>query len=598
MKEIKYKTLKVQNFLSVGNDVIEISFSKGLNQITGKNIDEPDRKNAVGKTVIMQAFFYALFGETLDKIKKEFIPNNVTDGKGSIELEFDVTTSKGTQSYTIKRQIKPAKVELWSGDVDLTQPSIANTNEYICNILQTNPTIHKCCEVMTIRETTPFMDMDAKDKRTFIEDIFSIEVFGKMMKELKKMISDNKKDIEISAAKLTEIRVNISTLKAQKDKIIKESLEREQRLKDRKQSIKDKIDAMVCEIDKIEVKDVQELKEKHEKLVTATNQMRDKVNKKDQEIVLLVEKSGQIGNKIDKIESVEGGVYCSKCLQEIPHTHIEALECEIIDLKKEKRTLDETIIAEKTIRRDFQEKFLKLQAGRDKVGDTINENKQNITKKQALERTLKELQKSLNEVDDDIQVTNVSGDTMDQSIKDTEKRETEETENHANLRQNEDDLNTIKFIIGDEGVKSVASKKLLTILNTTIDHYLNKLGLNLRCKFNEFFDEIITDSRGKTLSYKNGSGAEKKSLDFACALSFSDMRRKINQVSSNVEFYDEVFDTALCEKGLDDLMKTLKERIEKNNMSVYVISHRKEMAKHVDGEVINLEKENKITRRV
>jgi hypothetical protein len=76
------------------------------------------------------------------------------------------------------------------------------------------------------------------------------------------------------------------------------------------------------------------------------------------------------------------------------------------------------------------------------------------------------------------------------------------------------------------------------------------------------------------------------------------MRRKINGVSSNVEFYDEIFDGAFDERGLDLLINVLKDRIVKNNMSVYAISHRKETMKHIDGEIINLEKENDITRRV
>jgi DNA repair exonuclease SbcCD ATPase subunit len=122
--------------------------------------------------------------------------------------------------------------------------------------------------------------------------------------------------------------------------------------------------------------------------------------------------------------------------------------------------------------------------------------------------------------------------------------------------------------------------------------------MNITCKFDEYFDEEISTGGGKKFSYSNLSGAEKRSVDVACVLSFSDMRRKISGISSNLEFYDEIFDSAFDERGLDLLIEVLKSRIEKNNTCVYAISHRKETIKHIDGEVINLEKENNITRRI
>ena len=185
MKKIKYKKLSVQNFLSIGNDAIEVNFHKGLNLITGTNIDNPERKNAVGKSALMSAYFFALFGETIGKIKSEFIVNNVTKGKGKIELLFDVETTTGVQSYKIVRQVKPSKVELWRGDEDITRDSIANTNKYICDLLSTNSTIHKSCDIMTLTDTTSFMSKTSADKRKFIEDIFGIEIFGMMLKDLK-----------------------------------------------------------------------------------------------------------------------------------------------------------------------------------------------------------------------------------------------------------------------------------------------------------------------------------------------------------------------------------------------------------------------------
>ena len=127
---------------------------------------------------------------------------------------------------------------------------------------------------------------------------------------------------------------------------------------------------------------------------------------------------------------------------------------------------------------------------------------------------------------------------------------------------------------------------------------MTSLGMTMRCKFDEYFYEQITNDRGAEISYWNFSGGERRTVDLACSWSFKDIKRKIVGVSSNVEFLDEYVDAAFDERGLDLLIEALKNRIDKHDLSCYAISHRKEMSKHVDGETINLEMENKITRRI
>ena len=95
MRNIKFKKLSGQNFLSIGNDTVEIDFQKGLNLITGVNLDNPERKNGTGKSVVVDLYFYALFGTTIRDIKKEFVINNTTKGSGDIQLTFDVETEQG-----------------------------------------------------------------------------------------------------------------------------------------------------------------------------------------------------------------------------------------------------------------------------------------------------------------------------------------------------------------------------------------------------------------------------------------------------------------------------------------------------------------------
>jgi Fe-S cluster assembly ATPase SufC len=121
------------------------------------------------------------------------------------------------------------------------------------------------------------------------------------------------------------------------------------------------------------------------------------------------------------------------------------------------------------------------------------------------------------------------------------------------------------------------------MLNTSIQKYINTLGMSMKCKFDEYFDEQMTDDRGSKLCYWSFSGGERKTIDIACSWAFKDIKRKISGISSNVEFLDEILDSAFDERGLDLLIEVIKERIDKDKLSSYAISHRKETMKHIDG---------------
>ena len=113
MKHVFFKTLKLQNFFSVGEDPIEIEFKPGMHVITGNNKDKIDRKNGVGKSTIADAFYFAIFGKTIRDInKKDLIVNNITNGKCSVSLKFKITSPEETSEYLIQRSLNPSKLIL------------------------------------------------------------------------------------------------------------------------------------------------------------------------------------------------------------------------------------------------------------------------------------------------------------------------------------------------------------------------------------------------------------------------------------------------------------------------------------------------------
>lgn len=599
MRKIKFKKLSIQNFLSIGNDVIEIDFQNGLNLITGTNIDNPERKNGTGKSAIIEAFYYALFGTTIRDIKKEFVVNNVTKGEGKIELTFDVQTEQTTVSYRITRQLKPSKVLLFKmGDEeeDISKDSIANTNKYICDLIGSNPVICKSCDILSLSDNVPFMAKKPEDKRKFIEDIFSLEVFGKMMKELKELIKENKQDLSVCSAKIDEIENSIRVLTSQYETQKRQIEEQVEVMKRREQELNEKVSSVESQIREIVVSDLEEIEKEEKKYSDACALVGRKISELDNQLMKLGFEKTSHEKDYKRFSSINGAE-CDKCMQKIGGDHIEHIE----SMKKTTMGEIEKIDEKLRVVKEEREKFVKKQTQcSQKIREfslKISQVRADMQKRDNLNKLLEEHKQSLVNLKADSRLTVDSLNVFLKNVEEAKERKEVQEKVFEELKMKSDDYETAKFILGEEGVKSFIIKNLLDMLNATIQKYITSLGMTMRCKFDEYFDEKITNDRGVEISYWNFSGGERRTVDLACAWSFKDIKRKIAGVSSNVEFLDEIFDSAFDERGMDLLIEVLKERIEKNNMSCYSISHRKETMKHIDGEIVNLEKENGITRR-
>ena len=128
MKQIVFKKVSITNFLSVGNDKVEVDFKRGFHVITGANKDKVDRRNGVGKSTIADAINFAIFGSTLRDLKKELIQNNLTNGTCCVNLEFVVITPQTQTEYLITRTLSPSKCYIFKNGEDITRDSIINTN--------------------------------------------------------------------------------------------------------------------------------------------------------------------------------------------------------------------------------------------------------------------------------------------------------------------------------------------------------------------------------------------------------------------------------------------------------------------------------------
>jgi DNA repair exonuclease SbcCD ATPase subunit len=266
----------------------------------------------------------------------------------------------------------------------------------------------------------------------------------------------------------------------------------------------------------------------------------------------------------------------------------EQYQSELDDIVKEIDKLKE----EKS---QFHSKKEKVQQKVSEFQDQIQEAKVTKQKLEGMETSLKQYKESLN----NLKLEELPNPEFEENITKTQERKKSEVEKYAKLKEYSDDLETCKFMLGEEGVKSFVVKRLLSMLNASIQQYINDLGLSIRCKFDEYFDEQMTNDKGKEICYWNLSGAEGRTIDLACAWAFKDIKRKISGVSSNLEILDEVIDNGWDSVGYDNLINVIKHRIERDKLAIYVISHRTETNKHIDSDkVVMLEMDGGITRRI
>jgi DNA repair exonuclease SbcCD ATPase subunit len=596
MKFVTFKQLKIKNFLSIGNTPVIVDFTKGVHIITGINRDKEDRRNGVGKSTVADALYFAIFGSTIRDIKKDFVVNNITQGQCEVQLEFHVNSPRGSDDFLIVRTLNPSKLYVYKNGKDKTRDSIANTTEYIEAVLSSSSEIFQNCVIMTLNNTIPFMAKGKVEKRKFIEQIFNLQIFSQMMSILRDEHNEVKKTFDIEVAKHDEIKNSIETYKQSKEQKTKEK-----NLKI--QNIKQKIQQNITTIENLKLQHNTELLmdfEGKNKDLTNLNEAYDRLESKIEQLVIdITEINSNVKNKSKLLSEVgTDNDVCPTCLRPITdHDKTELnekknkFECEIVNLNSD-------LNSKKNILIEYKDKHTKIKKHIGIINDELNNFKIALNNKNALQSRIEGLIDINNQLNESINSISDSDNTFDTLIQETSTRLENVKTEIDNIKKVINLLDVVKFVVSEEGVKSYIVKKILQNFNSKLAFYLKRLDSNSICVFNEYFEEEILNEKGKLCSYNNFSGAERKAIDLACLFSFMDMRKSQGDVHYNISLYDELFDSSLDEKGVELVLDILKERCEKHNEAIYIISHRKESTKFATGDIIFLEKHNGITKRV
>jgi DNA repair exonuclease SbcCD ATPase subunit len=602
MKYINFTSIRIQNFLSVGTEPVEIEFKTGLNIITGLNRDRDDRSNGVGKSTIADALFFALFGKTLRELKKELIVNNITRQTCAVELQFTVSENNAVQNYRVVRQINPTQCTLYHNDEDITLDSIKSTTDRLSKIISATPDIFENCVLMTVNNAIPFMAKKKPEKRKFIESIFDLEMFSCMLTLTRTDYNEKMRELDVECGKYEEISNSLQSHNIQRtvnrSNIDKQIEELQARLKINTSEIK-KLSASMDTIPSSSDLD------RH---IAVNNDLKQKID----EAITLKHKLGEsmsvntaLNNQLKKTQSKIGTTddRCPVCLKGVTEHDKEIIAKEkkdIDDQIKEKEDINHTLVDKQ---KKVSNAIVKLTDKQSNTRETINNIKSLHEESKNSTLKIDELTVSNSQITGDIKSLKGQYKSLDVIINEIELNLNQKEKEIGKLKDDINILDIVKFVMSEEGVKAYIVNKILQLFNSKIAYYLRKLDSNCICMFNEYFEDQIINEKGQPCSYFNFSGAERKAIDLACLFAFMDIRRLQGNVSYNISLYDELLDSSLDEKGVDLVIGLLLERVEKYNECIVIISHRKESVKigshyRNTGEVIFLEKEAGLTRRV
>lgn len=599
MKKVKFKNLLIQNFLSVGEEKLYLNFQQGINLITGINKDK-ESKNGCGKTTILDALYWCIFGNTIRDIKKDKIVHNHSNLTSKVELEFEILDLQKSTCFKIERTLNPSKLFLYKKETDTTYSTIQKTDEAIKDLIGANEELFRNSIIMSLDNTLPFMAQKKIEKRKFIEGILQINIFSEMLSKVRQDYNDLKKNYEILTNSHQEKQKMLNFLNEQKvknDEIKKQKIN----------SIKSKIIENENKLKNNKPKDFLAKKEKIQQSLDKTEVVLKKIEEKIekyQDIILTeAKKESKIQTEIENIEKQIKTIknktgLCPTCKRKLTEEDDVSINQHIEELVKqltEKETIYNKILSEKN--KINSEKNISIQK-KNELSAIAKDFKQKlnnidlITKEnENLEQRNKEFYKEISDIENQKDDIEEKLQEIDQEFKKIEQDIIEQNKKLTILESS-------KIVVSEEGVKTYIVKKLLILFNNKLNFYLKKLEAPCTCVFDEYFEETILNDKDKECSYFNFSGGERKRIDLAILFTFQDILKCQTGIHYSLSMYDELLDSALDEAGVNKVMEILKENTEKFNECIYIISHNSSLCKNNIDNVIELEKINGKTKIV
>jgi DNA repair exonuclease SbcCD ATPase subunit len=539
---IHFKQVSYKNFLSTGNQPNVILLDRVPSAIiTGQN--------GAGKSTILDAITFGLYGKPYRNINKPQLVNTVNEKNCVVEIEFEVNQIP----YKIVRGLKPGIFEIWqSGRLMNHDAAAKDYQAKLEEIIGLNYKAFTQIVILGSARYQSFMDLSTNDRRVIIEEILDITVFSKMNAVLKTRQQNVELEIRDNDYQKEIIQTKISAQKSLIKNLMNRSKESEDKVEEERakvhaqiQLVEDNINKVDDEISKIEPIDVDALKTK---LVEAKSK-----GKEVQTKVADLEK---------QIQFYETADTCHSCHQTITD---ETKEKQITSLSSEKEKLDKV---KPLLFEAFQSLTTKISDGQlvvEKISELQHKRTTFVSEKKAMTTLLNSLVVTTKESDNDSleEAKALGASFVDEKLK-CEKQ-------HMTLVEKRHNLEICKILLKDDGIKSKIIKQYLPVMNQLINKYLDKMGANYSFNLDEQFNEIIKSRYRDTFSYASFSEGEKQRIDLALMLTWREVAKLKNSVNTNLLILDEIGDSSMDGEGTDILWEIIEQM---ENSNVFVISHK------------------------
>jgi len=543
---IHFKTIRWKNLLSTGNIFTELSLSTpGTTLIVGEN--------GAGKSTILDALTFALFGKTFRNINKPQLLNTITRKELVVELEFSIQSNH----YKIVRGIKPAVFEVYCNDNLVNQSAEMRDYQEVLekNVLKIN--YKSFCQVVVLGSASfvPFMQLPASQRRTIIEDLLDLQVFTIMNTLLKEkvqdnasLIQDNENDRKIVEAKIKMVREHLKEVQFKNEQFIQEKktalADVEKKIEEARQIKSELADVIKSKSDYLT--NLGSVKNKVEKLKTLRAQM---------EI-----KTVSLSKEIDFFNNHDN---CPTCKQEIS----SEFSCEIVGKREDEIKEVESGLSQ--LANKYEETNLELSKilEIDKECDDLRTKASHETLKiQMFNDQVRTISKELDEA------KKTSKENSDLKVVDLEKDLTNLSNHYNILQEDKRVLNAAALLLKDGGIKTRIVNQYIPVINKLINKYLSEFDLFVEFNLDEQFNEVIKSRYRDEFSYASFSEGEKQKIDLAILFTWRAVAKLRNSLSTNLLILDEVFDSSLDGNSAEDLLKILQNISRDSN--VFIISHR------------------------
>ena len=566
---ITFKTISWKNFLSTGNHPTTVSLSSdNTTLIIGTN--------GAGKSTILDALTFSLYGKSFRKINKGQLINTTNEKNCFVEIEFTVNNV----DWKVERGIKPNIFKIYKDGKELDQNASANDQQKWLeqNVLKMNYKSFTQIVILGSSSFVPFMQLPTNSRREVVEDLLDIKIFSSM------------NDIVKSRIRLVKDEIRTLELK--------------------KESLKDKVEMQRHFIEQIENKgkdDVKDREDKIQKLLVVENDNINRNSEMNSEIAVIQEQikgyqnastmlreygsiKGKLSGKINAIvkehKFFSNNRVCPTCDQNIEENfrlnRISDSQTKAEELQKGYQDLLAAIKKEE----ERESQFKQLSGDLTKLLNGITSNNTQIT---SCQRQVRQLEEEIQAITNQVQDRNTEHEKLE-DFRDSLQ------ETFEKISGKKDSITYLDFtynLLKDGGVKTQIVKKYLPIINQQVNKYLQMMEFYINFKLDEEFTETIESPIHEAFSYQSFSEGEKMRIDLALLFTWREIARMKNSVNTNLLIMDEVFDSSLDGFGTEEFLKIIRFVIKDAN--IFVISHKEGLEDKFDN-VIKFEKQGNFSR--